>query len=951
MQIQRLIMERCGAFHGVEIGPLPAGLSLWYGPNEAGKSTMLDFIRIMLWGLQSHSYARYRESGVAGELWLQEGVHELRIIRQKQARWMLDGSPVRADLLQSWLNHVSMNVFESLYAFGLGELQAFETLDQDEVRGRIYSAGLGTGAVSIVEFQNRLLKERQALFLPKGEKPALNQAIQRLEQLQQELAAHHKDWSHYQVWREQQETIRTRMQTLDHDVIPEWEAVRARLDRRLARHAEGFRWQALSRQFQQYGAVSYGESELPEVIEAAFQAREASRHALEARREALAEAEALLAPFQAQGAWHEAWGQELDGWIGRLDGLGDAWDAAQERRAEAESALAAALEAFPEPLVDRVMAGEPPLKRAIEGAWRVREQARQNVRAGDEVRARAAGQLEAVESSAIKPPQIATLEELGALEARFRDALSLHPVRLGIEVGLLASAMLLTVLAGLLHPTMAAAVVLGAVVVLMATLMVIAVRRSRQAQGRLEAMQLVAERLAMPRGSSASAIAEVLDRLRLAIPQYQQHVDQRETARRKLIEEERVRDALGQQLAEAEAAWENLLNPLGLSGWQGEDVADILDELPALESWRARLRSAGQVLEKVEADWAPFLGAIRPALMQLGLRPDWRPDEWRVLRHELSRVHDGLREWTQKAEHRARALSQHEAARLLLERDEGFLTHALGKAGLDSYAAFESEKRRAEERRQLHSRIAEIEAGWQALPEADQAWLRSLTEAGLEAAEQELAEADRRLEEARTERLRLETELAHVEVSLRQLEDDGEASWLRQQIATTEAEIEGLARDWARIAILETAVQKSRQVFENERQPAVMQRAEAYFAEMTGGRYGRVRALMDGKASLEVEGVNGHRLRPEQLSRGTQEQLYLAMRLAWIEAMGDREEHAMPLLFDDILVNFDPERTHRTLQVLNEVAKNRQVMMWTCHPHIAEAAAQLGAHIWRDNAS
>ena len=106
---------------------------------------------------------------------------------------------------------------------------------------------------------------------------------------------------------------------------------------------------------------------------------------------------------------------------------------------------------------------------------------------------------------------------------------------------------------------------------------------------------------------------------------------------------------------------------------------------------------------------------------------------------------------------------------------------------------------------------------------------------------------------------------------------------------------------------------RARRRFEEEQQPRVIQLASEHFAALTGGRYRRVFIPAGGKRELRVSDARRD-WSAEQLSRGTREQLYLAFRLAVIQDFGETRG-ALPLIVDDILVNFDLERTRGTLQV------------------------------------
>lgn len=94
------------------------------------------------------------------------------------------------------------------------------------------------------------------------------------------------------------------------------------------------------------------------------------------------------------------------------------------------------------------------------------------------------------------------------------------------------------------------------------------------------------------------------------------------------------------------------------------------------------------------------------------------------------------------------------------------------------------------------------------------------------------------------------------------------------------------------------------------------------FHKMTLGRYVGIRRKLDERGTLLLEQQDGEMKEPHQLSTGTREQLYLAIRLAYVLEYCQRAE-PLPLVMDDVLVNFDDERKINTLDVLLEIAEHR----------------------------
>ena len=109
---------------------------------------------------------------------------------------------------------------------------------------------------------------------------------------------------------------------------------------------------------------------------------------------------------------------------------------------------------------------------------------------------------------------------------------------------------------------------------------------------------------------------------------------------------------------------------------------------------------------------------------------------------------------------------------------------------------------------------------------------------------------------------------------------------------------------------------------------------------LTCGKYRRVWTPL-GERQLRVEDSFGHSAQVETLSRGAREQLYLAIRLAVIQRLS-RAGLEMPLLLDDVFVNFDAPRTEAAIDLLQEVAEGgQQVLFFTCHQHCVDMIQQV----------
>ena len=130
--------------------------------------------------------------------------------------------------------------------------------------------------------------------------------------------------------------------------------------------------------------------------------------------------------------------------------------------------------------------------------------------------------------------------------------------------------------------------------------------------------------------------------------------------------------------------------------------------------------------------------------------------------------------------------------------------------------------------------------------------------------------------------------------------------------------------------------------YQEESQGAVMKRAEALFSKLTRGRYERLRVEFEGEGATIrcVRGGEAVQVKERVMSDGTLDQLYLALRLASIEQyLTDQEP--MPLVLDDIFINFDDGRAQAGIEVLAEFAQKTQVLLFTHHGRNLELARQV----------
>ena len=152
-----------------------------------------------------------------------------------------------------------------------------------------------------------------------------------------------------------------------------------------------------------------------------------------------------------------------------------------------------------------------------------------------------------------------------------------------------------------------------------------------------------------------------------------------------------------------------------------------------------------------------------------------------------------------------------------------------------------------------------------------------------------------------------------------------------QQVSTR---LDEAKTDFARLLLAKRMLEAAIATWESKRQPEVYAKASRLLSLMTEGRWTEV--VLTAEGTLEVVDAVKCRRAPVHLSLGTCQQLYLALRIALLTS-ADNVGRAIPILADDILVNFDEHRRTGAARALAELAETRQVILFTCHEDVARA--------------
>ena len=1029
MRLEELLLDGFGHFHQRTIGPIARAVTVFYGPNEAGKSTLLAFIRTILFGFPARGRnehyppssggrhgGRIRLSDDDGAIYTLErytGTRGGPATVLTEAGETLDAETT----LRRLTGQATPDLFNNVFAFSIDELQEVKTLTDSSVSGIIYSAGQGAPRLPAL---TRLLAERRAeIFRTSGSAQKIPQVLRELQDVEQKLRIVEDNAYRYRSLTGRVEEIRL-----------ETEAADAALSQLNARSGEirsllsGWDdWVALSDcevrlrdmpRFEQFPEdpivrleglgerVQQAKEDLEDTVEQLQKASQAASAAIPGEN-LLNDAGNIEGILLDRRRFDESVRDlpdrqaELDTaestLSARLSDLGQGWSESRlenfdtsivflqeiERHKETLAAQSndlrqsqQRLEQEKERLTERhttvreAQANLPTDQPLIDAAGL--EQQRQTLRAArgrlnEYERARInhenlRGQLNSLTGNQESPDSAAgrpflLLSALLALAGAVLIVASVFLSEDALPLGLVGGLALLGVAGYLLIQRHSAATTAAN------PLFDILAQQTATAEAFAESARQLLVEVVQPLAIDVHLIntAELdnadarLDSTATTLSQWNKANDQVQEAQRLLKSQKQRAEMVTQQLeavtvseGKARQEWQSWLEQHGLSGSFTPDT--VIEFKGRVETTRARLEQVREMRHRVRAieqDIDEFRAQVEPLAVAHAMPLD--PEDRGQLAGVADELISSLDQVQTSIVHRKQAKEQEEEIRGRLERQEQRLQLVqqeldafLAAGGADGPEDFRLRARQHGERLELERQRAEHIRNLARLSgpgEKFDTFRTLLAASDPNQLNEEARQLSERAGEVDTQRTALLEERGGIDNELAQLIGEEESSALRIRRNTLLEQLREYAREWSRLTIAELLLEKTRQKFEHERQPSVIRHAQGFFSNVTGQRYQRLYAPI-GEQTITVMDSTGTSKQPDALSRGTREQLYLALRFGLIREFGEHAER-LPVVVDEALVNFDPERARLAAESFAVLSQTNQVLVFTCHPATRDA--------------
>ncbi|MCP4116959.1 MAG: AAA family ATPase [Desulfobacteraceae bacterium] len=400
-------------------------------------------------------------------------------------------------------------------------------------------------------------------------------------------------------------------------------------------------------------------------------------------------------------------------------------------------------------------------------------------------------------------------------------------------------------------------------------------------------------------------------------------------------------------LAKWQEDWGKALLGLGLKDevttFEALDLIETLqscfDKLKEADDLKKRIAGIDRDAAQLEKEFKPLVEKVAPDLLPLPL--DQAILQLRTLLSQAQKdatLHGKLSEELE-------ALQQEVAgAGKTLQRANGLMDELLGIAGCERAESLPAVIGKSGEYQRVREKIADTEATLAKIGAGV-----PINELAGQAAEIDadglpgrIASLEREIDEINPEINRISQVIGEESTRLAAMDGSARAAEIAENMEQELAGMRRLAERYARVKIASRILQQEIERYREEHQDPVLKIASGYFKNLTLGSFVRLRTDVDDKGEPVLVGVrpDGVRLTVEKMSSGTRDQLYLALRLATLEWRLSTCE-PMPFIVDDILINFDDERSRATLAVLGDLSKKNQVILFTHHRQIVEEANRI----------
>lgn len=954
-----------------------ADFQVFYGENEAGKSTIMAFIHAILFGFPTKQqndlrYEPKQGAKYGGRIRIfhpKKGFAVIERVKGKTAGGdvtvrLENGEEGGEELLTELLSHIEKGIYQAIFSFNLQGLQNIHQMKGEEIGKFLFSAGtLGTDRLAATELE--LQKELDVRFKPSGKKPLLNEKLQELHKTNDQVKKAAAKNQSYEELIEQKQALQTERDDLQKKLVSihteveklqEWKKIEPFVKEekwlelqlgelgQFAFPAKGMeRYQQLNQLLQPYNARISSLSTRLENLQKEIEGREPDHDFLKRQPEiqAVLDQIPLYKQFIAQENQTELKLEEVS------EKIASSREQLHLARSE-EEILSVNTNIYMKDQVQHIANKGMMLdksKQELEDRFTEEKRTLENL---EESVAVAKRQLLPEAERADLERQISEGKDRSTVENKLQDIQEKiafynavnqrekqqNQRRFSQQIvgGLLLLAL---VFYGFVTAQTVLSLV-GAILFIAVVAFFIKGLKDGKDQKKSTALKTLykeeqkwKEYLSSPQYSKISALTEKLamDRHRRELLQISQvKLEQQQLLYDKVIDQfEQWERETAHYTEELTQICSVLKIPRELARAYLVESFQRIDQLKLLIREKRQLQFQ---LERIAKDKAAIAGEITKytAVYTPESKDDLQKATY-LLQIKLNEEQEKLIQYKEKQGKLTEIkedLSQqfHEQKHIQKEMDQLF-----AEANAESEADFYDISRRAERKATLEDRLAEVK---------QQLYFSILSESEKEkylllADYADLIDNDlQEIEQLHLRQNEIHGQLASIRHELQMLEEGGSYSEILHQFKQKKGEFEEEAKEWAVYRLAQDVLSQTIEKYKNVHLPQMLSKAESYLCFLTEGNYCKI-FLHPSKTGFLIERKDHTVFEANELSQATTEQVYVAIRLALATTLYERFQ--FPIIIDDSFVNFDANRTKRIIELLGEFKQN-QILFFTCHRHL-----------------
>jgi len=887
MKINEIFIDGFGLFSNTRIKGLTFGINVIYGPNEFGKTTLLEFIRRILFGFPKRSaktnpYPQLMGGAYGGKLICELSSGEQLIIHREEGKRggkltsyidskLLSGQ----EELNKYIGHISQTFYENIYAIKLDELQEIETLESEEVKSRIFGAGLELGSISLTDIKKEFKKFGDSIYKSKGSSQKMALIFKEIRQTAQSIKEIQKGLSEYDDLLSRKDDYQELVDSIENEINTLFET-RSSLENMQNLYSTYLEFDTAQLEISNLGEVLDLPNRVLENLEKLEDELEVYQSRLKEEEEEvrinitelnnlsynedLLNIESTIKSLHSHDAKFESASKDIKNVKSERDDLTDEINVEIGKLGKGWSAETINKFVISHPMGDE----QNKIRDDLTEKKRIKEGAKDKLEYHLEHRA-----------------SKVTWRFIGPKFYKY----AIYGFTLLGGLGLIAGSLLeqwWTLFS------------FSAIILITGSIVSLAIRKGE----RLRVDDPLEEKLKKSSDEAEIKYEEVRTEWRDFLHRLKFNEDLApEGALTMLSAIEKIKST--QTKVEQ---YDGRIKRMDLEIKKVEKlhnkIASVTDSSKIGDDIRSNINIFLQILDEAKdsklAKEKLEKQILRYKVKISNLKKNIKAKQAEISNYILSIGAKSKEDLTQKA----LLLQRRNELKEIISNSEKTIQSTIGRG--KNYEKF----------------------------------IKAISKINLDKLRVQLVDTIDKIDKSKEKRKDYYQVLGELGTKIEDVSSSKDHLMMKNELEIQKARLQDAYSNWVKsqiaLIILDSAISK----YEETRQPKVIKEASKYFSLITNRRYPKIVKPAEGDELL-IQSPNKDFINVSQMSRGTKEQLYFAMRLGLIEEY-EKSSESLPIILDDILVDFDDERGPLAIEVVKNFSKNRQVLVFTCHMNILD---------------